>query len=262
MPGRSSPGRPNVTLSTKDVIPSEGSDAAQSLCFSMIRFPASDYLASQGGRQEILNKQSRLVLVNLWASWCQPCLRELQEITAREKLLRENAIDVIALSVDGLTGETKESGLDSDLLQQMQFPFRAGVADASLVERLQLLHNNIFEFHVPLPVPTSFLLERRGRVVAVYKGPISVERLLADSESLKAVKNTDDWRRATLPFAGRWVMPPRRRHLFELVEQLADRGYVAECEQYVKDNQEMLTTHPRWPVLAKKIKEGQASKAE
>ena len=248
--------RSTVSLDTKDVAELNDSDASQSLCFSMIRFPAHDYPNLLGRRTEILSQQSRLVLVNLWASWCQPCVRELEEISAKQDLLKGQGIDVVALSVEGLTQGSKDGDIDVRPLQQMRFPFRSGVAEAALVEKLQLLHNNIFELHVPLPIPTSFLLDRRGRVVAVYKGAVTVERILADSSKLRAVKSTNDWRTATLPFAGRWVMPPRRRHLFQMVEQLADRGYFGECQQYVKDNQEMLTTHPRWTLLAKKIRDG------
>ncbi len=254
--------RGTVTIASEDVTPSKDSDATRSLCFSMIRFPANSYRDLLGNRKEILDKRSRLVLVNLWASWCQPCVTELAEITTKQDLLREQSIDVVALSVDELTDHIGDGSVDGQKLKQMQFPFRVGVADASLVERLQLLHNNIFELHVPLPIPTSFLLDREGRVVAVYKGPVSVEQLLADSEKLRSVKSTNDWRMATLPFAGRWVMPPRRRHLFQFVEQLAERGYFTECEEYVRDNQEMLTSHPRWPVLEKRIAEGLNAKSD
>jgi hypothetical protein len=114
------------------------------------------------------------------------------------------------------------------------------------------LSDTIFELQSPLPIPTSFLVDKRGRVVAVYKGPISTERLLADAGKLR-VRSTDEWRQATLPFPGRWEMPPRQRHLFEFVETLADRGYLRECQMYVRENKQMLTTHPRWPALARKL---------
>ena len=66
------------------------------------------------------------------------------------------------------------------------------------VEKLQLLTDTIFELEVPLPIPASFLIDKRGRVVAVYKGPVTVDQLLADAAKLK-VRTTDEWRAATLP---------------------------------------------------------------
>jgi len=141
---------------------------------------------------------------------------------------------------------------ESGLLNQIGYPFRAGEIDKACVEKLQMLHDTLFELHRPLPIPCSFLIDRQGRVTAVYKGPVSVDQLIADRKKLSA-KTTTEWRMATLEFPGRWVMPPRQRHLFDFVTQLADRGYLQDCKRYVALNENMFRTHPSWPALARKI---------
>jgi peroxiredoxin len=186
-------------------------------------------------------------------------VEELADFAAQPQRLRERGIDVIALSVDAVTPTDAAPDADVQCLRQIQFPFRSGRADRTIVERLQLLSDTIFELKTPLPIPTSFLVDRQGRVVAVYKGPVTVDQLLEDAAKLR-VRTTDEWRRATLPFAGRWRMPPRQRHLFDLVEELADRGYFQECRMYARENQQMLTTHPRWSELSRKIAAGMEGK--
>ncbi len=228
------------------------------LCFSMIGVPLQEYTDFDGGMQTLLAAESRLVLLNLWASWCAPCTAELREFTERQQELRRRGIDVVALSIDRVSSGRStsqfeaQSEADRQLLEQIRFPFRGGRATRPMLEKLQLLHDTIFELKTPLPVPTSFLVDRKGRVVAVYKGAVSVDQLMADAEKLRA-RTTEQWRQATLPFAGHWVMPPRRRHLFALVRQLADRGYIDEARRYVEHNTEMFVNHPGWPELRKQL---------
>lgn len=231
--------------------------AVQALCFSMIHLPVMRYQDANGQLDNVVTESARLTLVNLWASWCQPCVTELQDFTRHADKLRERGIDVLALSVDAVSNQPTTNDADLSTLGKLGFPFRAGRADAETLEKLQLLNDTIFELKSPLPIPTSFLIDKRGRVVAVYKGSVSADRLLEDAAKLR-VRSTDEWRRATLPFGGSWEMPPRQRHLFELVNALADRGFFPECLMYVGENQEMFTTHPRWPELARKLQAGTA----
>ena len=48
-------------------------------------------------------------LVNLWASWCQPCLEELKELAQHRTEIDGSGLEVIALSVDGVGMETDSS---------------------------------------------------------------------------------------------------------------------------------------------------------
>ena len=43
---------------------------------------------------------ARLKLINFWATWCVPCLRELPSLTALEAQYAEDTLRVIAISMD------------------------------------------------------------------------------------------------------------------------------------------------------------------
>ena len=243
------------------------SKKSKTVCFSMIALPAKTYRDMAGTDQLLLQpsfalnsvqpssaskaRGTRLVLVNLWASWCSPCVEELKEFTAREDELRKRGIDVVALSVGGLE-EQVSSGADSQLLSEIGFPFRIGVADESLITKLQMLNDTLLEVREPLPIPTSFLIDKKRRVLVGYKGSVSVDELLDDLERIQ-VKTTDEWRAATVPFAGTWVTSPKRRHLFHFVEQLTDRGFFDEARDYVQRNPDMFVNDKRWPKLQRRL---------
>ncbi|NIP95059.1 MAG: TlpA family protein disulfide reductase, partial [Akkermansiaceae bacterium] len=65
------------------------------------------------------------VLLNLWASWCAPCLVELGGLRDREGEIREAGIEVVALSVDGLGDERGNRAAASAALEKLNFPFVA-----------------------------------------------------------------------------------------------------------------------------------------
>lgn len=251
------PEEPKVAPEELAAKPSTSLDRA--FCFSMVHLPVQSYRDLGNREQPVSIPGGRMVLVNLWADWCQPCVRELGEFARDAARLRQQGLDVVALSVDATLEHPQSSAAaESQLLKQLEFPFRAGRADRAMVEKLQLLHDTLFELRRPLPIPTSFLVDRQGRVTVIYRGPVSVEQLLADKARL-AAKTTDQWRMATLEFDGRWFMPPRRRHLFEYVQTLVDRGYMDDGVRYVRWNQKMITSHPNWPELARRLEPGTAA---
>ena len=262
-----------IAQSAADVVDhgaADDSEKSKTVCFSMIALPARTYRDMAGTDRLFLQpsfalnsvqpdlaanapgkRGPRLVLVNLWASWCSPCVEEIKEFTAREDELRKRGVDVVALSVGGL-GEQVSGEAESQLLSEIGFPFRRGVADESLIAKLQMLNDTLLEVREPLPIPTSFLIDKKRRVLIVYKGPVSVDELLDDLQRIQ-VKTTNEWRAATVPFAGTWITSPKRRHLFHFVEQLTDRGFLDEARDYVQRNPDMFVNDKRWPKLQRRL---------
>lgn len=183
----------------------------------------------------------RVTLVNLWASWCAPCLRELREISERERELRAAGIDVIALCVDELAEESAPSNA-GNVLRTVNFKFRAGLADPGFTMAMQGYHNHLVALRRPLPVPTSFLVDRGGRLAAIYKGQLAVDQLLADVRLLD--KQVPPAQRLALvaPRPGRLLEHPLaermrsesivRNRLF-LAETLRDTGRFADAAAHL-----------------------------
>ena len=92
------------------------------------------------------------------------------------------------------------------MIERLRFPFAWGMANAGLLDELQKVSDDLYFMNPSLPVPSSFLFVAEGRIAAVYKGPVSVDRLLADIARLRVPG--DQSHDASLPFAGRWHAPP------------------------------------------------------
>ena len=147
---------------------------------SLFPLPREDYRGLDGG-QKVLPLGRRL-LINLWSASCRPCLAELREFTEREKEVRAAGIEIIALSVDQLADDLADPTAVTLLVSKLAFPFPAGFTSPELLNLLQMFHDTIVPLERPLPLPSSFLLDAKGRLTVIYKGPVSVDQLLADAQ--------------------------------------------------------------------------------
>lgn len=117
-------------------------------------------LKTVGGAAVTLRSQlkpGRRALVNVWATWCTPCRREMPELERLRPGLAARGIDLVGLNVDtdpaaDVRGFLRESGVG--------YPVYLGGVPA--VERLYATDE--------LSVPMSILVDERGVVLEVIPG--------------------------------------------------------------------------------------------
>jgi thiol-disulfide isomerase/thioredoxin len=222
------------------------SSQAQVVLASPIPLPRLRFTAFQGDSREVPRTGKRPQLLNLWASWCPPCMTELDQF-ARQAHELGAVVDVVALSVDGLSAEQGSEGAARDVLARLKFPFRSGLATPDLVEKLQLIDHHIFDVHLPLPLPTSVLVSRDGELSAIYKGPVSVARVLEDVKKLDALPEAR--RGFSVPYPGRWCDKPMRARLLPLVWDLIEHGYLDDGLEYLSNSGPWLSRDPEYAKL-------------
>lgn len=195
--------------------------------------PRSHYVGFDGQQRDLPTNTGRLLLVNLWASWCGPCLAELSEFSQRYNDVQAKGIDILALSVDGLgedASETAEANA-ARLVSEAKFPFPVGRATVLLTGNLQELHNLHIQLREELPLPSSFLIDRQGRLAVIYKGPVSVDQLLEDAAHSEGSRLERFARSAPIP--GQPIRHPRVERIavntdaalrFRLASRLQDAG--------------------------------------
>ncbi|MCH8036380.1 MAG: TlpA family protein disulfide reductase [Proteobacteria bacterium] len=102
-------------------------------------------------------EKGRVVLLNFWATWCAPCIREMPSLDRLQAALEDRGLAVLAVSID--RGGT-----------EVIRPF----AERLGLERLGLYHDAkgaLFRAFGVTGLPTTFLIDRRGRIVGAYPGP-------------------------------------------------------------------------------------------
>lgn len=64
--------------------------------------PAFDLPLVGGGRVSLDSLRGETVLVDLWATWCAPCVLEIGELNALQAEIRTSRVRILAISIDTL----------------------------------------------------------------------------------------------------------------------------------------------------------------
>ena len=114
-------------------------------------------VAMDGGKvHRISDFKGNVVLLNLWATWCTPCLKELPTLDRLEMELAKEGLVVMPLSVDI---NTNVKSLRDDLTAQ-------GLA----LPHLAYDSTQSFAAFVGYGLPVTFLIDREGKVRYQYYG--------------------------------------------------------------------------------------------
>jgi thiol-disulfide isomerase/thioredoxin len=114
-------------------------------------------------RQLLAHHKGKIVLVNLWATWCAPCLKELPELAKLQEQYRDKGLQVLAITLDEpdiLETRVKRlwreraPGLPAYLQTEASSDKFVSVIDPAWAEIL----------------PTNYVLDREGKLKATLTG--------------------------------------------------------------------------------------------
>ena len=179
---------------------------AQARTWLMGRLPMPDatYKTWDGTDVALDSYRGQPLLVNLWSTTCAPCVREMSEWAQAKTAIGNAGLNILSACVDRVSESSgNAASIAPRLLERIEFPFLTGTANLELIDAMEAVHRFYFERQQALPVPCSFLLDHRGDVAAIYKGPISADQLLADQKILGTASRAQ--RDSTIPFPGRWA---------------------------------------------------------
>lgn len=130
--------------------------------------PALAFTAQDGSPKQLADFRGRPVLVNLWATWCGPCVEEMPSLARLQA--KRPGLTILALSEDR-QGESAVA------------PFLAKLKIDGLAVYLDPANAAIKQFGVR-GLPTSFLIGADGNVIWSYEGS-------ADWDSPEALSHVD-----------------------------------------------------------------------
>lgn len=126
------------------------------------------FLDADGKARTIRDWRGKVVLLNLWATWCWPCREEMPSLERLQKALGSDRFEVVAVSVDrtGLAGA-------KEFLGAMQVEALKVYADPTARAASQLK---------AIGMPSTLLIDAEGREIGRLIGPAEWDS--ADAKAL------------------------------------------------------------------------------
>ncbi len=126
---------------------------------------------TDGGTATLADYSGRVLLLNFWATWCLPCRAEMPWFVDFQTRFEDQGFAVLGVSVD------EGRDIVGRFLERSPVNYRIALADT--VERLG-------PFGPKTVLPTTWLIDRQGRIAAEHVGLVSREATEAEIRLLLA----------------------------------------------------------------------------
>ena len=153
--------RPAVELARKLAPLARGEVAAVKVAKSGLKVPGLAFQDAAGRPLTLEHWRGRTVLLNLWATWCVPCRKEMPALDALEKKLGGPGFEVVAVNID-----TRDPDKPKAFLKELGIEKLAYYAD-STAKTFQ----DLKEIGRAFGMPTTMLVDRQGCELGTIAGP-------------------------------------------------------------------------------------------
>ena len=119
---------------------------------------------------KLSNYSGKVLLVNLWATWCGPCRRETPELVKLHKEYQSRGVEMVGLSTEDPVASAQSV---HDFVQQFQVDYQVGWATREVAIALMQMTGKS-------SIPQSFIITRNGHIKKRFIGfhPVQTPPLL------------------------------------------------------------------------------------
>lgn len=114
--------------------------------------PSFEYPLLGGGNASLASQKNKVVLINVWATWCVPCLDEMPDLQRLYAQMKKDGapFEILAVSIDALGADAVRKFVD-----------RFGLTFPILLDP----RGSIKKLYRTTGVPETFIVDRQGRLL-------------------------------------------------------------------------------------------------
>ena len=152
---------PAVDLARKLAPLAHGEVAALTMATAPLRLPDLAFEDADGKPKKLSDWRGRIVLVNLWATWCVPCRREMPALDRLQTRLGGPDFEVVAVNIDTRDPEKPKNFLKDANLTRLNY----------FIDQKAKVFQDLKAVGRALGMPTSVLVDGKGCEIATIAGP-------------------------------------------------------------------------------------------
>jgi thiol-disulfide isomerase/thioredoxin len=152
---------PAVALAGKIAPLAHGEVAALTMATAPLRLPDLAFEDANGQPKKLSDWRGRTVLVNLWATWCVPCRKEMPALEDLQTKLGGPNFEVVAVNIDTRDPDKPKKFLKDANLTRLGF----------FSDEKAKVFQDLKSVGRALGMPTSVLVDGQGCEIATIAGP-------------------------------------------------------------------------------------------
>ncbi len=119
--------------------------------------PSFKFEDGAGAEKTLADWKGKVVLLNLWATWCAPCRKEMPALDRLQKELGGDNFEVVAISVDRQGAPASKKFLDETKSANLKLYVESSSRSVGTLKAAGL--------------PTTILIDKEGREIGRLAGP-------------------------------------------------------------------------------------------
>lgn len=131
---------------------------------------AGDFVWQNGAKQVKFSEftKGKYVLLNFWGTWCPPCRRELPDLVSIAKEMENKGLIVIGAALENSRSESEALKTVSNFWESNKLHYTNVIGTGDLADAYGGIS----------AVPSTFLINKKGEIVATIKGGRSKEQFM------------------------------------------------------------------------------------
>jgi peroxiredoxin len=127
-----------------------------------------------GAQQSLSSYRGKIVVLNFWATWCEPCKAEMPVFVKVQNSYAAFGVQIIGASADEASNQAAVVKFVRN--QQINFPIWLGATTVHLAD-----------FGLGAALPGTVIIDRDGKIAAIFSGVITEAQLKEKIDALLAI---------------------------------------------------------------------------